>query len=118
MEGAVVSVVQGKPTVPEVAPAVRALYARSGAGCCLHIVLDDGNVEDSSVDFCVRYAQEQGHLACEKLARTLRMMSRTQRLKLGHLPSKRGPTIAIRKAERLVVTGFDRETGIITVSSE
>lgn len=84
------SVVAGKPTVPEVAPAVRALYVRHGAGCCLHIVLDDGNVEDHSVDFCIKYAQEEQHLECEKLARTLRMMSRTQRLKLGHLPHKRG----------------------------
>ncbi len=37
-------------------------------GCCLHIVLDDENLETSNVDFCVGFAQEQGHSDCEKLA--------------------------------------------------
>lgn len=72
-----------KPTVPEVTPLVEALYQRHGAGCCLHIVLDDGNVRDSDVDFCVTYAEEQGHEDCLHLAQQLRAMSRTQRAKLG-----------------------------------
>lgn len=44
-----------KPTVPEVLPAVRALYARKGGsvGCCLHIVLDDPNYDDDCVRFCL-----------------------------------------------------------------
>lgn len=77
-----------KPTVPQVAPMVRALYERSGAGCCLHVVLDDQNIDDKSVQFCVTYAQEKGHQECESLARILLRMSKTQRLKLatGKLP--------------------------------
>jgi len=76
-----------KPTVPEIAPLVRALYRsrHGGAGCCLHVVLDDGNVEDSSVEFCILYATERGHEFCTALGRALRSMSRTQRLKLGSI---------------------------------
>jgi hypothetical protein len=73
-----------KPTVPEIAPLVRALYRspRAAAGCCLHITLDDGNVEDSSVEYCIARAEEAGHAYCGALARALRSMSKTQRLKL------------------------------------
>ena len=74
-----------KPTVSEVLPAVRELYARHPAGCCLHIVLDDGNVDDDSVRFCVGYAVGEGHTECEWLARILLRMSKTQRLRLGRL---------------------------------
>ncbi len=70
-------------TVLEVMPDVRALYDKSAVGCCLHIVLDDGNVADSHVQFCVEYAIEKGHKDCEALARKLLSMTRTQRLKLG-----------------------------------
>lgn len=76
-----------KPTVPEVAPLVRALYARwgGGAGCCLHVVLDDGNVEDSFVDHCIESARELGHGDCLLLGYLLRDMSKTQRIKLGRI---------------------------------
>lgn len=41
---------------------------RERSGCCLHIVLDDGNLEDTHVEFCVGYAEEQGHRECVHLA--------------------------------------------------
>lgn len=69
-------------TVPEVLPYVRQLYLRSSVGCCLHIVLDDENVDNASVDLAIDHAQQRGHTDCEMLARVLRGMSRTQRLKL------------------------------------
>jgi hypothetical protein len=76
-----------KPTVPEVLPLARAVYAKplGGAGCCLHIVLDEGNVDDRSVDFCLDYARRKGHDDCARLAEILRSMSKTQRLKIGAL---------------------------------
>lgn len=76
-----------KPTVSDVLPLVLKLYQTydGGAGCCLHIVLDDGNVNDSSVDFCIKCAQDEGHPECEALARLLRQMSRTQRKKLASM---------------------------------
>jgi hypothetical protein len=68
-----------KPTVPEVLPFVNELYKRHAAGCCLHVVLDDGNVEDSSVEHCIENAE---HDDCIRLAHLLRLMSKTQRKKL------------------------------------
>lgn len=73
-----------KPTVPEVLPLARALYrsARGACGCCLHAVLDDGNVADQFVEEAVQRAKEQGHADCLELAERLKLMSRTQRLKI------------------------------------
>lgn len=73
-----------KPKVIEVLPLVNACYLRSIVGCCLHIVLDDDNVEDRSVDFCVEYAREEGCEDCISLAKLLRRMTPTQRKKLAH----------------------------------
>jgi hypothetical protein len=71
-----------KPTVPEVQPIVNDLYAAtSGVGCCLHIVLDDGNFEDGHVEWCIEHLQE-GHVRCRELALLLKQMSKTQRRKL------------------------------------
>lgn len=77
-----------KPSVDTVLPTAQAIYDRSCTGCCLHIVLDDGNVKDSHVQFCIDYAIEKGHEDCEALARQLLLMSRTQRLKLGGLVTR------------------------------
>jgi hypothetical protein len=76
-----------KPTVPEVVSAVRALYASpgGGAGCCLHVVLEDGNVENHSVEFSIEWAERHGHGSCAALARALRSMSKTQREKLSRM---------------------------------
>lgn len=71
-----------KPTVPEILPLVRQIYARSPLGCCLHIVLDDGNIQGSHVRFCLGQAIERGHLDCERVASALLLMSRTQRTKI------------------------------------
>lgn len=76
-----------KPSVPDIAPWCAALYAseNGGAGCCLHITLDDNNIEDHSVEFCIQTAVEIEHWHCAMLARALRSMSKTQRTKLaGH----------------------------------
>jgi hypothetical protein len=71
--------IANKPTVPEVIPRVRAI---GGVGCCLHIVVDDGNVEDHSVKFCLNLAEKAGHADCAEVARLLLRMSKTQRTKV------------------------------------
>jgi hypothetical protein len=73
-----------KPTIPEVAPLVRAYYEKPGneAGGALHVVLDDCNVDDGSVRFCLTEATERGDADGEALARKLLAMSKTQRRKL------------------------------------
>jgi len=73
-----------KPTIPEVMPLVRAYQAKDGnsVGGSLHIVLGDGNVDDSSVGFCKQYAAERNDLDGVELANVLLQMSKTQRLKI------------------------------------
>ena len=78
-----------KPTIPEVKPLIQALYASPGlgqVGCCLHCVLDDQNVRDGDVLAAETRAVEVNHPECQKIARLLMQMSKTQRLKLasGH----------------------------------
>lgn len=81
-----------KPTVPEVLPLVQTVYAHSAVGCCLHIVLDDHNVEDGHVKFCLERAHEAQHHVCITLAEKLLRMSKTQRLRLAKHSNKRFET--------------------------
>jgi len=39
-----------------------------GCGCCLHIVLDDGNIQDASVQLCLDIALRDGHDICARVA--------------------------------------------------
>jgi hypothetical protein len=72
-----------RPTIPDVVDRFRAYLAQHPAWGSLHIVLEDGNTQDSSVDGCLHRALEDGDVEGAELARVLRRMSRTQRLKLG-----------------------------------
>lgn len=77
-----------RPTVPEVLPLVRALYARHGAGCCWHVVLDDGNYD--CVSWCVDRIEKEGcydggDTECFALAELLPRLSKTQLRKLNRL---------------------------------
>lgn len=73
-----------KLTVPEVKPLVAAYIALPGNSCggSLHIVLDDENVDDCHVEFCIGYAQRCNDTAGYILALILMTMSKTQRCKL------------------------------------
>ncbi len=53
-------------------------------GCCLHIVLDDENLRDSDVEFCINHACEKGHVECLRLATMMLDLSKTQRKKVVH----------------------------------
>lgn len=77
-----------KPTLPDVIPLVRAYYAKPGnsAGGSLHIVLDDGNVSDAHIRFCMDEAQKNGDEDGVILARLLLSLSKTQRRKLYQMP--------------------------------
>ncbi len=73
-----------KPTVTEVLPLVKAFYEKEGNGCGgnLHIVLDDGNIEDDHILYCLGkckiYFDSDGMVICTLLLK----MSKTQRLKI------------------------------------
>lgn len=49
-------------------PLVASILERHPAGCCWHVVIDDGNVDDLSVEVCVAAAQREGHSDCLALA--------------------------------------------------
>lgn len=54
----------------------------NGVGGTLHIILDDLNVEDRNVWWCLEYAKSKGDELGAELAREMVAMSKTQRLKL------------------------------------
>lgn len=74
-----------RPTIPDVLPRFRAYHERHFAWGALHIVLDDDNCDNASVEHCVKWAQESGDAEGEALARILMSMSKTQRKKLGRI---------------------------------
>lgn len=71
-----------KPTIPEVRERFAAYHAKHLAWGSLHIVLEDWNVKDRSVQVCIEYAEEHGDEEGAELARILLTMSKTQRKKL------------------------------------
>lgn len=71
-----------KLTVPQVMPLVAKVYKRHGVGCCLHMVVDDGNVKQSDIDYCLNYALERKHPDCIEAAEMLARMTKTQRNKV------------------------------------
>jgi hypothetical protein len=60
---------------------IRAIYDSpgGGAGCCLHIIVDDGNTTDSSVEVCLAEAKKQQHPMCDMVAVFLGTLTRAQR---------------------------------------
>lgn len=54
-------------------------YEWHGAGGWLHIVLDDCNLEDSSVDYCINRADSEGDIVCWMLALLIRTMTEPNR---------------------------------------
>ncbi len=67
-------------------------YEQNRAWGVLHVVLDDGNYEDGSVEHCIQWAWDGGDAMGYVLAVILRQMTRSQRCRLG------------RRAERLFHT--------------
>lgn len=68
----------------EVTQMARDYYAKpgNGAGGSLHIVLDDGNIKDDSVEFCRKWAEDAGDEDGVRLAEALLGLSKTQRLRV------------------------------------
>lgn len=71
-------------TVPGLLPRVHAYrnLPENGVGGSLHIVLDDGNIRDSDLRFCLDYALTKGDTEGAALARLLLGMTKTQRKKV------------------------------------
>ena len=71
-----------KPTIPDVIARFATYRKDNPMWGSLHIVLEDGNVRDSDVEFCRHYATEQGDVEGADLAQILLTMSKTQRLRI------------------------------------
>lgn len=74
-----------KPTIPQVKDRFLAYLTKHPTWGSLHIVLDDGNIENCHVTWCIKYAQERGDTEGAELGKILLSMSETQRRKLGHM---------------------------------
>ena len=73
-----------KPTLPEVIPQIDAYYRKpgNGAGGCLHIFLDDGNIRDQDIQFCLELAKSKKDTDAVIISEILMRMSKTQRSRL------------------------------------
>lgn len=79
--------VPGKLTIPEIVEQFARYYQQpqNGAWGSLHVVLDDHNVDDESVEHCQEWATKRGDTEGAELAGLLLRMSQTQRAKLPHI---------------------------------
>lgn len=73
-----------RPTVPEVRALVAAYYEKpgNGAGGKCHIVLDDGNLEDLALSYCVLRCLEEKDLDGFVIMSKMLQMTKTQRRKV------------------------------------
>jgi hypothetical protein len=69
-------------TIQPILQMIQQLYSRCPVGCCLHIVLDDNNVRDYDLDFCIQEAKYNNHKECEQLAVILRDLSEEERVNI------------------------------------
>ena len=71
-------------TAKEVLQLAKEYYAKdgNGVGGNLHIVLDDGNIKDHHVEFCIKRALDDGDTDGVTLGKEILKLSATQRKKL------------------------------------
>jgi hypothetical protein len=77
----------GRPTASEVAALVQELYRQPGHGTggCLHVVLDDGNIEDSHIRFGINWGRKKNCALCACVGFLLLTMTKTQRARVSQL---------------------------------
>lgn len=71
-----------KDWFPEFMKLCAGYYTTNPCGGSLHIVLDDGNLTNSSIDWCAGYAYGQKDYQGNQIAKLLRLMTRGQRRKV------------------------------------
>jgi hypothetical protein len=62
--------------------AISAIFERNGAGCCLHIAIDDGNVRYTDLECCLQTARKVWHADCGMIAQDLMRRTKADRLKI------------------------------------
>lgn len=58
---------------------IDAYYTTESTGGTCHIILDDGNYDDHSVDFCMKYAEEHSDMMGLTIASFLKMLTVEER---------------------------------------
>lgn len=73
-----------KITVPQLIEECKKYYSLPGnsVGGSLHIVLDDENIQDEHIEYCIKYAEECGDAEGVRLGKLLLKASMTQRKQL------------------------------------
>ena len=66
----------------DVLPLARAIYHEHAAGCCAHIVLDDGNLEDKHVGWSLVHAIQKKHPICIAALTSIAALSEEERQQL------------------------------------
>jgi DNA-directed RNA polymerase specialized sigma24 family protein len=68
-------------TVEEILPLIRAYYQlpENGAGGWLHVVLDDGNIEDEFVRESIKMAETEGDTEAVRLGEMLLQLTEDER---------------------------------------
>lgn len=61
---------------------IAAIYARDSSGCCLHVVIDDGNVDAECVAHCSAFAAENRCSECVELSGLLASMTAPERMRV------------------------------------
>jgi hypothetical protein len=74
-----------KIKIPDVVERFQKYFDKNPTWGKLHIVLDDNNVEDRHIQFCIDSALDSNDLEAVELGLILLNMTKTQRLKLPHL---------------------------------
>ena len=69
-------------TVPEVQPFVDRYLDDNANGGNLHVVLMDGNIDNSHIEWCLKQATDEGDINGAELAAMLLRLTKTQRRKI------------------------------------
>jgi len=80
----IIDVSDNKITVPQLIEECKKYYALPGnrVGGSLHIVLDDDNIGDNHIKYCIEYAKSKNDIEGIKLGELILKASKTQRKKL------------------------------------
>lgn len=70
-----------RPKVPMVRVLIEAYYTKPGndSGGCCHVVLEDDNLDDPNLRFCLEYCLKKGDEEGAHIMRLMTQMSRSQR---------------------------------------
>lgn len=73
-----------KPTITELVPLLKEYYSKpeNCVGGSLHIVLEDDNLENGHIEYCIEYAKKEGDLEGAKLGEMLLQLTKSQRRRL------------------------------------